>query len=455
VCILISMLAELEIETPIETAKETIDTLKQPTPSFELPKIRNCNGSYFEPDIKETNHVNFEYDQYSSSAMSQLKKNFDKYSSAEKREILDKHEALGLENIAFNVFSKDKDFKGDYTNKNVYVLLHGWTANKDIFSEVSMSGGISVVEQIMAMDPDAVIICPDGNGFGKSLFREDVKAKKNFGEYCTSEAYAKQMDFLIRDVLKVPLEQVTVAGHSMGGAATYQLMKNEDYKNGVAMAPAAFPSAETIRRFKEKAKNIGYANIESVLKQFNINGSALLYNILGSSVTLGNNIRELGGKLPAPFVEKIVENIFTIITPYLMGKTIEGAKQTDGKIINSLTGIHSVEITPEKYKVVSEAIKQLGKGIDYSNWKPDDYDAFIKVITYWGTEDVLVQPNDLEGNILMAFMGAMGTAKQDIIDHALSQNLEDSQKIVGGHYSTVYNPVVIADIVKLGRSPRH
>jgi|GEM_PF-5059148 len=413
--------------------------------ALETYRMRDAKGSYTEDEGATPEEAEFEYYEYPSTAVKVLRKQ--ELGEEERSKLAETYNSLGLKDIAFNCYSRDTEFKENIASKHVYVLAHGWTGNKDIYSEVQMSGGLSVVEQIMAMDPDAVIITPDGNGFGGTNFRGEVLQDEEFGKYCTAEAYAKQMDFLIKEVLDIDPSTVTIVGHSMGGAMTYEIMRL-GYKNGVAIAPAAFPSKESLEEISTKAKE---TNIENILKKHGINISSVIYDVISGGINLGESIRNLGGEIAQPIIDGIISKVFNTLTPYLMGKNIEGIKDIDIKIIEKLVEIHAKEVTPEKYKVVSEAIKQLGNGTNYDTWTEEDFGNTAKVDAFSGTADVLVQPKDFEANEVSLLINAVGTTSEQEVATTVSKNLKEQNKIAGGHYAGVYNSRVIAAIVRKGK----
>jgi len=427
---------------------ETLANTRGGLSSLEIEKTRKCNGTYIDEIEGEEKSAEFEYKQYPGSAVGVLRKQ--KYEDDEREKLAEKYNTLGLKDITFNCLSRDESFKENLKGKHVYVLMHGWTASNDIYSEVHMGGGLSVAEQIMAMDPDAIIITPDGNGFGGSVFRENILKGDGFNEYCTAEAYAKQMDFLIRDVLGLDPAEITIAGHSMGGAATYEMI-GLGYKNGVAIAPAAFPSRESLDETKEKVQGEEGNRVKTTLEKYGINLSAIIYDVIGGSVKLGEGVMKLNTTLTNKMAEATVREIFELITPHLMGKEITGIPKVDKRMIEELVRIHAKEVIPKKYAVVSGSIKVLGNGTNYSKWNEEKLGNVARVEAFSGTTDVLVQPRDFEANGVVLAIKAIDTPHERPVAEVVAKNQEDSHKINGGHYAGVYHPAVIAAIVKKGK----
>src|SRR3989344_4167975 len=167
----------------------------------EIPNSykRNCKGYYegkaYDLDGKEyTAKYEADFDYYYAELTTN---NFDL--SPEQKKYLG--EELGLEQMNFKVFSRAPGEIGELKGRNVYVLIHGWTANHHIFSDIKKENDLTFVEEILARDPDALVIGADVNGFGETRFKKELLKDKTLKDKCTVEAGAAQVDFLLAEVL--------------------------------------------------------------------------------------------------------------------------------------------------------------------------------------------------------------------------------------------------------------
>ena len=370
---------------------------------------------------------------------------------------------LGLEDITAEVFMRtsDDDTVGSIKDKEIYEMWNGWTGTGEIYSNVRGENGLTSVEETLARNPNAIVIAGDGNGFGGTTFRKELKGRK-LRPYCTAEQYAKQVDFFTETLGLTP-EDVRVLGHSMGGAMATVLAGKHGY-TCVAAAPAAYPTAENIQTMKEEMEgfeiDMDLRKTHPLATAKNKILSEQIYNILGESVKASRIL----GKLSAP----VVGGIFTEIAPFLMGKMSDDPSiQKDME--DSLFPIHQGELSADKLPVVSESILNLARGIDLSEWSMEDFSRLENLQVVGAGHDTLVTPPEL--NSFWAVATAMCIQKEQEIQLACNQaeaqgeipeklsiDLETAKKallvtsshftynsmrknqVEGGHYAALYHP---------------
>jgi pimeloyl-ACP methyl ester carboxylesterase len=371
-------------------------------------------------------------------------------------EVLNKLDALGLEDFHFEVHTRinrpteKRVGPEDKITPNIYVLLHGWTGNHSIFTNVKNENGLTMVEEILLRDPDAIIITPDGNGFGGTKFKPELNSLDERINLSTPQAYADQIEFLLKDIFQfdeITLEQVRVAGHSMGGACAYE-MARRGYE-AVAIAPAALPVVEELKDihdlFPKSVKTGTLDNLQDSVRS--------VYLGLGFSNQLAHFARERTN-IPS---EKIVQAVFEkILSGYLMGYDTPGNldKTINRQIIDQLTNIHSEELTAEKLATVAATMFALAQGVSVTKWTNEDIKTMGNNVqaVFLGERDTLVKKKD--GPDFQKVLAAQLLKTEDVNVQRegadLSRSLSGVTEVIknAGHYSTLYHPQVIEAIVK-------
>ena len=401
---------------------------------------------------------------------------------SEQQRIQEGLEILGLNNFNFSVHSREAgDLQKDLKEKNIYVLLHGWTADQGIYKDVHQPNGLTSVEEIMARDENAVVVTLDGNGFGGTTFRSEL-VEKGIGARCSPEAYAAQVDFLLADVLNFPddvKENVSFMGHSMGGAAALIISATyPEYGDCIAAAPAIFPTADNFRELDSLYKELETETMEvspthkgritTLLAKAGIRTPTdVVYGALGGSTWVGSKTKA--------YFEATTKGItqfgFKATGTYLMGREITGDVNADRDILKQLHGIHVNEF--EEYGTVSETIMQLKRGVDFSRWSLEDFARLqqkTEIVT--GANDTLVTQEDVRNffrvttayemklglvNPEMQSPDAMRTIKASIFE--LEDTLKDPNsalrtQLPGGHYAPVYSERTITSLTDNAKRKR-
>src|SRR3989344_109871 len=303
---------------------------------------------------------------------------------------------LTLQDIKFHVYSREKDDDGsigDRPDRKVYLLLHGWTATHAIYTDVIRHNDLTMVEEILARDPSAIIVVPDGNGFGESRFNKDTKRRTVYDK-SSPEYYAMQMQFLAGTVLKLDeyndeskvneaSDRVAILGHSMGGAAAMIMATRWGYKNCLASAPALFPTTENEQYMKSH---------QDILRKNK--AAERLYRFLGSSVKLAGYVEKLKGFMSS-LSELAVKQTFYVIGKELMGRKISGDPKKDKTMLQHLGAIHVDELTTDKLLTVSTTVLNLMNGVDFSEWTMQEIANLENVDIICGKFDTLVPWEEL------------------------------------------------------------
>jgi len=334
----------------------------------------------------------------------------------ENKEYLNKD--LALKDIRFHVYSREIGENGsieDRPDRKVYLLMHGWTATHAIYTEVIRQNDLTMVEEILARDPSAIIVVPDGNGFGETRFKtefekseidkykkqvkkenmDDLEVKKNIiSEKSTPEYYAMQMEFLLGIVLDLEGEyndkkekvkgspRVAVLGHSMGGAAAMILTTRWGYES-LASAPALFPSKDNEKYMKDH---------QDILRKNK--AAERLYRFLGNSTYLADVVGRLR-EFMSSISEIAVQQVFVAIANELMGRKISGDPKKDKSMLQHLGAIHIRELTKDKFHTISTTILNLINGIDFSEWSMKEIANLKNVEIICGKFDTLVPWEEL------------------------------------------------------------
>ncbi len=387
---------------------------------------------------------------------------------------------LGMKDMYAKVYSREGGELGEnLKDKNVYVLLHGWTGNHAIYDEVEQGNHLTVVEEIMAKDPNAVIIAMDGNGFGESKFTDD--AIKDIKKYCTPEAYAKQVDFFLSEVLGYEDNEdktgITIMGHSMGGAAAMLLSAKYGYENPVALAPALFPSRENLTDIEQKFEDPSkVGRMEKILRYAGYRHPGdFRYGFVGAAAKLGE---ETNKALP-PVARYATETFFQFVGPGYMGENITGDPEQDAAILEKLLHIHRGELGT--HTLVKHALTNLRNSVNFNEFSLKELERLHNVAVFTGADDKLVTPQDVTQLlramtayelIRAAERNAAGELTEDelmpiraqieAIEHIDSQHDQVSsrsqtlKRIVGkgGHYSPVYGGLAVDALVQGAQTNR-
>jgi pimeloyl-ACP methyl ester carboxylesterase len=322
-----------------------------------------------------------------------------------KNEALEALDKLGLEEMAWRITTRDSEapIQEQLTQGNVYVLLHGWTGNNEIWN-IPGEGGTSFTEKILSQDPKAVIIAVDGNGFGGSKFKDEVVADlPTLQTFCTPESYASQVDWLLSDALELDDETISrtvVAGHSMGAAAaTILALKDEKYKSIVSLAPALLPRKENLKtalavRDKTEVKLTSYGLINA----------ALVYEIITTSLQTGTRIEEIVRSLPvseetaeylAQGVKSITNTVISkVALPVLIGK-LGLDKEEEAVARQGLYAIHQQEVQ-EKPRLTIAAMKALKDGYDLQGITLSQLETLASMPLITAESDLLVPTADAQ-----------------------------------------------------------
>jgi pimeloyl-ACP methyl ester carboxylesterase len=395
----------------------------------------------------------------------------------EKRTRLEKtmQEELGLEELFFKVYRKKNSQPldnrtssqtstvqsiGDFFKKgesektpNTYLLLHGWTGDHSIFEE-------EVMKKIFDKDPTAVIICPDGDGFGKSKFRSDINPI-DLLKKCGPDGYAAQMDFLLKDVLELSVEErknINIYGHSLGGAAA-MIMAGQGYgKKIVAVCPAAFsrkskaPLEVEYGDFMDQEvinyiKNKGHVNFETPI------GSApnvprtyrMLAMLLGISAMSDAALKKF------PLLHALPKNLTHITFDKVLADHLMGTKDFDvfhAARMNNIMGrqklAHGREINAN-LRLASFVMFQLSRGIDL---ELDTEEGKIRAANIANKVTIISADNDKLGAVYLSrdptqlknmAPDPRGEALISQIEAAAGSNrFVDIRTVRGGHYAPVY-----------------
>lgn len=329
------------------------------------------------------------------------------------------NESLALQDLKFHIYSREWGGDGsieDRPEKKVYVLLHGWTATHAIYSDVIRHNNLTMVEEILARDPSAIIVVPDGNGFGESRFKKQferpeidmyresthnekmtlIEAQRMIiSDKSTPEYYAMQMEFLIGVVLDLEgayneklekvrgSDRVAVLGHSMGGSAAMVMAVKWGYQHCLASAPALFPTK----------RNEEYMESHQDLLREN-KAAERLYRFLGNSIDLAFHVERLKGFMSS-LSEFTVKQVFYAIGKELMGRKISGDPEKDKIMLQHLGAIHVDELTTDKLLTASTTILNLINGIDFSKWSMQEIANLENVEIISGKFDTLVPWEEL------------------------------------------------------------
>jgi pimeloyl-ACP methyl ester carboxylesterase len=337
---------------------------------------------------------------------------------------------------------------------HVYVLLHGWTGNHKIFTDIKDENGLTMVEEILSRDPKAVIITPDGNGFGGTRFRSDIPSMEKRVTYATPEAYANQIEFLLEEVFGFTEEDkknIRILGHSMGGAAAYQLA--ERGYEAIAVAPAALPVKQEMITEQKFPISVGPGNIAVFREQVRP-----LYKSLGFSNHFAKEARD---RLNIPS-EKIVQVFFeNLLANYFMGNETPGAIPDDinRRIVAELIAIHNEELERDKIPTVASTMYGLAEGLSTSRWKPENIEMFSdKVQTvFLGSQDTLVGSSDaadFQKTLVRNYVGYPNAERQMRAGKIL-ENIQHRTTTFNnaGHYSTLYQKEVFDALVAPTKKP--
>lgn len=338
-------------------------------------------------------------------------------------------EELGLENIGYSIMTRHK-----LPDKpNYYVLAHGWTATREIYTEVKPENGLTVAEQIMALDPNAVIIAMDGNGFGETRFKESViKDKDKLAEKCNADAYAEQIDFLVTQVLDLDRSQVQAVGHSMAGDAVMELA-SRGY-SATAIAPARFLTEEDSTEL-DTYKKLEKEKVQPLLYSGLALGTGLASGV-GKIGAIGRNISEIS-----------VEKTFQVIRDWLMGSEFA----FNEPILKQLLKIHKTQLTADRLRIVSETIRQLQIG-RRRTWSEEEITNLEGLEIIAGGEDTLVPPQNLRRTLEFIEMKLIKAnidkdSKAMKIFTGLKKRINKHFIKDGSHYGVFYNKNTASTIV--------
>ncbi|MBD3366323.1 hypothetical protein GF360_03225 [candidate division WWE3 bacterium] len=437
---------------PLSSIKSEKGEVSQRKGSLEIIKsieldeeTKSCTFSYEEDGEKVSG--SFEYHAKKTTLREELTGELAKTKGAEFREFGRKFEQLGLADMGFAIYTRRNQReaaleKGEKMDPpNVYILGHGWTGTKDIYSEIPMETQMSMVEAIMEQDPDAIVVTMDGNGFGDSPFRTEVlEDEALLKEKIRPESYADQIQFLSEEVLGVPLEEVSYVGHSMGGAAAFEL-STRGCGSCVALSPAAFPTEELLGEaevISRKSKNLLQEALNKLGSIKGLNLSTLVYEVLGTSVRFGEAFGQISSQAEK-ISEAVVGQVFELLSNYLLGAEL------DPETRKALVGIHKSQLTAQRFPAVSNAILELKEGMPLEDFAENSEN----LIVFQGESDVLVRPEDLKRTAASVLVKTLESSQWDENDPAVKkivvlveQLLDESQIVTGGHYAQVYNPTV-------------
>lgn len=437
----------------------------EPETRLGLLNINNknsCRGTVENPSTPtERNLERFDYFSCNLKAVEFMQQNV---SPTEQAEFTAGLYALGLENINANVFSRENGVLGEnLKDKNIYVLLHGWTGNNSIYTDVKQENGFSVVEEIMAKDPNAIVVTMDGNGFGETNFREDI-IKGDLQQFCTPEAYAKQTDFFISQVLGIEGEEknnVSIMGHSMGGAATLILAAIYGYENTMALSPALFPTKENLSEIEAEFENPAEATkIENFLKKMGYRTAGDgRYAFVGAIAKLGSYTKRVMPKI----TDKATQVFYDVVGAGYMGEEVTGNEEVDLAIVSKLIGIHRGELS--SHRLVDLALTNLRRGVDFSKWSLLEVERLNRTSILTSKEDKLVTTEDIINFLKTiaayeltksAALGVENMTEEELssiraqieaIRRRQSGGFAERSVLKGGHYASVYNEIAVNTIV--------
>ncbi len=266
---------------------------------------------------------------------------------------------LGLEKQHFKIHStKQYDIETlkqeiNIPNKNIYVLLHGWTGTNEIWDSVHKQPDMkTTIEQILEKDPNALIITPDGPGFGQTEM-QDMPFDK-LVDKVSPDAYADQIEFVLKNQLGITEKKrknVFMMGHSWGGAATL-MVAAKGYvpsENCIAIAPALLPKFEPKKFLKDPFSKM-----------------RATYFTLGGGLDMGDFINQYidADKLTNRVIDS---NQIDMLMRKLMGTTTSGELTPEEMDQNfkELKQIHGKEM--RKTKISAAVMMALARGTDFSN----------------------------------------------------------------------------------------
>lgn len=300
-------------------------------------------------------------------------------------------EELGLENLHIKTHTKEQlshealKAKIKDGNTNVYVLLHGWTGTSGMWDAVEVPpSNLTIVEQILSADPEAVIITPDGDGFGKSAFKDE--SIEELTKISGPEGYAKQIDFALKHYYGLDhneRDNVYAMGHSLGGATVGVMVGHGTLKaeNCIEICPALLPTKEMMEKEEHSEE------IQKVRDW---------YRFLGNLTKTAQMVKEF---IPAAegLTDALVDKVASLmLMAHLMGSKNPGSlsKEQFRSILAQLYDIHAPE-TPKK--VTTAAMFALEKGVDIDPKTTElNLKEMAKVDQYTGEHDVLAPPMHAE-----------------------------------------------------------
>lgn len=123
-------------------------------------------------------------------------------------------------------------------------LIGGWTSDASMWE---LPEGESIIKQILAKNPNAIVIAVDPNGFGKSKYKDGLSQGELVDKVSVKNA-ADQIEWLATKILGLTEQQLIESlgfGHSMGGAIMIELVKRGYFKGkkevegkSIAVTPA-------------------------------------------------------------------------------------------------------------------------------------------------------------------------------------------------------------------------
>lgn len=338
---------------PAETSKESISDIipesKENLPIQHITAEANCDNSMLEKLSPEA------------------KQRFEKF---------------GLENMYFKMHTEDcldlEEVKAKIKRgeSNVYVLAHGWTGTNEMWDSVHKPPkGRTIVEEILLADPNAVIICPDGDGFGKSKFKN--MSQEELESKCGPEDYAEHIEFMLDEVFEIPKdkrERVFMMGHSLGGAMV-TVAAGRGYvpaENCIAICPAFLPNFEGNKNFSDK--QTGQVQLR--------------YAALSKVMALAEGVKNMH-RYAEGVTDAVVDKVATLmLAAPLMGAEFPGSIPPEDfeTIIKELFRIHIPEI--RKTNITSAVMTSLSRGVELSK---DEYDVekMANVTKIMGEKDIL------------------------------------------------------------------
>lgn len=375
----------------------------------------------------------------------------------------------GLKDIHAEIYTRGNlQNEQQLAEKNVYVLLHGWTASHEIYSDVKQENHFTIVEEILARDPNALIIAMDGNGFGETNFTRHV-LDHDLERYCTPEAYAHQVDFFVEDVLgfsRSEKSQISISGHSMGAAAGLILGAKENYQNVVANAPAFFPMhknlLEIAQFFSEYEDSDAFRKF---LRSIGVHTQGdLTYAAISSAARAGKVVNRMTRDIARKPVSAITSAIFKYIGPPLIGKKTSNTPEHDTSIRESLAVIHKKQARREP-ALVQLALSNLRSSVDLSEFSLEELANLNDCFVITAEDDLLVTPSD-QANLIRAITAyqvikAFKTPVEELsveqreeivaeVEAVMrAQSLEGNRYVIpGGHYASVFSQLSMDALVQ-------